>query len=468
MNSNESPTSEPRREIRLARWLLALSLLVLLVVSGWLAWTIPLGNYFYDERFSLRNVAWMIGSGSLLPHWYYWYAPPAFVPQAWAARSLQWISQATGRPSLAAYRTEPRLQWERPGIFVQRSFGLFYSAVALWALARLGKRIASPLAGGLAAFAVATTPWLHLVAAGFKPDPLLLMLTVLCFLPLMRFAESDRWRDLLLAALLMGAATAAKLNGALLAAPIGVAALLSAGRFGRRLGRAAAAACVSIATYLALSPYPLKTLEYIEKLDQGYRVRGRGLDWLDMLTSYACKMRQWRFLGAMIAVAAVVAVAVIATQSLRRRPLDVPGRRWLLVLTFSLVQLAFLVKAAGYPKENHLFQVVPLLLLPLSALFARALRSMQERRTVAASLIALWLAVSGVRMVDFMKGELAVRVASPETAWARESTPQAIEAKPGDAPDQGPGVGSGEPSTGEPRPKGSKRWRPRQFTKNLC
>jgi hypothetical protein len=187
MTSNESPTSESRGEIRFSRWLVALSLLSMLAVSGWLAWTIPVGNYFYDERFSLKNVERMIATGSVLPHWYYWYAPPAFVPQAWAVRSLQWISKATGSPSLAAYKPAPRFRWKQPGIFVQRSFGLFYSAVALWALARLGRKLASPLAGGLAAFAVASTPWLYRVAAGFKPDALLLMLSVLCFLPLMRF-----------------------------------------------------------------------------------------------------------------------------------------------------------------------------------------------------------------------------------------------------------------------------------------
>ena len=383
------------------RWL-TFALLLGLLGPGWIAWNAP-PNDNYDERFSMKNVEWVLRSGRLLPRSYYWYAPPAYLPQAWLLAASSGISRASGRKSLETWTAEPRFSFTAWGTRLSRLPGVLYGVVALGALANLALRLAGPWAAVLAPLIFTSSPWFHAGIYGFKPDPLLLALSLLCLAQLGRYLQLGRAGDFWLAALLFGAATAAKLNGALLAVPLALAAFREP-TWRARWRRIALGGLCGVAVYLLLVPWPrpLEALLYLDKLDAQYDQNAEAEGALDLLGILLSRLAAPHFFGRWIAFAAIAGLCLLLWRAGRRRGAQlVTG--WRVVLAYGVTNLAFLGATTRYPKENHLLPVLPLVALLAALPLAEVVHGLQRRqlRALASMLVAALAAFATVRATSF-------------------------------------------------------------------
>lgn len=197
-----------------------------------------------DERVFVRNAGLMLAAGDL-DHRYYEY-PGLFVYLL--AGTLTAVHASDGAPAYLAGRALVAL----------------FGVVSVFLAYRLGRQQAGAACGLLAAALLAVSPIEVRTAHMIRPDVVLEAFVLLGLLLQGRVGEG-RPRTLASGAAL-GAATAVKFTGALLAPSLALR-LLAVGR--ARLATLALAALASLAAFVLLSPYTL--------LGQGRAVSGAGL-----------------------------------------------------------------------------------------------------------------------------------------------------------------------------------------------
>jgi hypothetical protein len=353
MPASPSPPARisPRRS-----WALALAIALHLVSGGWLLSSKGVGQYFYDERFTLENVRRVALQGHPIPDWYFWYAPLSYLPQATAMLAVDRFADAAGSARLATL--QPTGEPTRLGIRLARSFGIVFGALTLLALHRAVRRLWDDRGADFAVVALAASPWFARGNAEFKPDALLVLLCVTLFVPLLRYVLDGEARGRRVAAIVAGAAAAAKLNGVLAVVPLGLACWREP-TWPRRIRVTLETAAITVVCFLLLNPFPGRALYYLRRVDQQWSVREENLGFLAMLATMLGKLFKSTYLGPLFGIAAVAGL-LLSLASLRFGA-SAPERRAgrALFLLYPAVYLIFLCASTRYPKENNLLPSLP-------------------------------------------------------------------------------------------------------------
>lgn len=228
------------------------------------------GGKTFDERFSLANVAGVLAGNGLAPKQAY-YPSLSYLPQAavlWCAEELH---RATGIEGLAIHVRGRR--WSPTAYLLCRLTNVAFGGASLVLVFVVGRRLFGD-AEGLAAAAVLGAFRRHVISsAHFKPDILVLLLTLLTFYWALLAVERPRRRAFLRAGFGVGLATAAKYTGAGAALSVTAAALVR-WRDRRQWLWLFLAGCTAVATFVLLNPWLGDLYVRLRELAHGYALTG--------------------------------------------------------------------------------------------------------------------------------------------------------------------------------------------------
>ncbi len=170
-------------------------------------------------------------------------------------RAHAWLGQLAGvwpRPAdyHMAFAIDPT-----PMAIAARAVGVVADGVSLWALVRIGERLA-PRAGLVAAAAFALSPLAIPVAHDVFTDPIMLAFSLLALDRMLTLSNASMRREVMLAALFMGLAIGSKYTAAVLLLPFVLACI---GALGVRRGLVAAVsgAAGALLVFATTTPYAL-------------------------------------------------------------------------------------------------------------------------------------------------------------------------------------------------------------------
>jgi 4-amino-4-deoxy-L-arabinose transferase-like glycosyltransferase len=254
----------------------ALALLVVLVAGSFAlrAWDASQGlnaGAHFDERFSLRNVGGILKHGDWRPRQAF-YPSLSYLPQTAVLFASEALHRATGIASLGIYGKTAD-GWSPTAYLLCRLTNAAFGAASLVLLFVVGRRAFGTAEGLLAAAALAAFPRHVISSTHFKPDILVVLLTLLTFHWTLLAAERPRRSAFLRTGLGVGLAASAKYTGAG-AAVAPVVAVLARWRDRRQWGWLALAGVVSAATFVALNPWLNRLLTFAQNLSHGYAAAG--------------------------------------------------------------------------------------------------------------------------------------------------------------------------------------------------
>ena len=234
------------------RLLLTALLLWTALLRVWVALPNPTRTRFWDERFSVRNVARVVETGSLRPANGF-YPTLSYLPQALLLGAAQAAHERWGLPT-GVLADGPGL--DARGYRLCRLLQAAFGVLSVWALYLLGRRLFGPGVGLLAAFLFAALPWHLRQSVIFKPDVLLLATGLLSLVASLRALARPSPRRFAVAGAAIGLCLASKFNAAPFALPLALGALWRGWREDRRillwLGLAAA---VALAVLFVIDPW---------------------------------------------------------------------------------------------------------------------------------------------------------------------------------------------------------------------
>lgn len=253
----------PRPWVRLA---LPALLAAAFALRAWYAVPVLNADRFYDERYSLANVHALVVEGGQ-GKFNGFYPSLSFLPQSLVLAAVDRLHRATGVAALAVF-SDTSDGFTATAYLLCRWVTALFAILGLWATYRLGRRLFSPEVGLLAAVLLAAMP-AHLGnSALFKPDMLVVLLTVVAFGWGLDAGERPSARRFLLAGCGVGLAVAAKYTGVGVAIPVAAAALYGGWRERRRWGGLALAGLASAVTFVALNPHLPVILSYLPRLQR--------------------------------------------------------------------------------------------------------------------------------------------------------------------------------------------------------
>lgn len=372
-------------------------------------------SYFGDElHFMKRSAA--LGTGDLNPHWFH---KPALLMYVLAfVDGLYFVAgRLTGRFDSTAAFGAHFLTDPAPFLLLGR-FVVFLCGVAtVLVIYRIGRKVfgsvAAAFSAGLVGAVLAPMIASSQVIKSDVPSGLLIALSVLVYL---RTREDGRWRWLILASLLAGAAMGTHYYGLVLVPTYGCAELWRAierrERWGRALLRAAAVPFLFVLGFFITSPYnfldptwPRSIAQQVE--DTFFPKQEKVLFEPDSKTEFKPGAQAWggasmAFFEVMtssksMSLALTLLAALGMIETLRRRE-----TRWyglLVLIPFSVFFLAAITVAAYHAQPRHLNAVYPLLatlVWPGALLLARLVPAARHRAPLAARIALTLVALACV------------------------------------------------------------------------
>jgi hypothetical protein len=273
----ERATDEPGALLG-RRWLAPLLLATLVIFSiavrTWDASVGLHGGESFDERFSLANVHGVLAGEGLGPQQAY-YPSLSYLPQAAVLFASEQLHRVTGIAAFGIYTRKGG--WSPTAYLLCRLTNVAFGAASLVLLFFVGRRLFGD-AEGLAAAGVLAAFRRHVISsAHFKPDILVLLLTLLTFWWALAAAWKPRRRAFLRAGVGVGLATAAKYTGAGAALAVTAAALVRWRERGTRWKHVAwllLAGMAAVVTFLLLNPWVGDLYRFLRELAHGYSVTG--------------------------------------------------------------------------------------------------------------------------------------------------------------------------------------------------
>ena len=367
-------------------------------------------GFFFDERIPLENVASILDGGGFRPR-NYWYQSLSHLPQAGLLAVCEQVAEWTGSESLRI-RDDDGF---RPLAYrLCRATTLIFGGLSVWLTFVVGRRLFSDSAGVLAAWLLAVLPWHLFTSARFKPDGLLLMLTLLTFVWILEVVERPTLGNFARAGLGIGLAVATKLNGFVIAVPLALAALVDARRRPGRLLGLGLAAVTAVAVYVALNPWVGQTVATLGQNREYYSLAAEreGSGHVDVLLHSLASLVEPQFHGWLIGLAVVAGVLLVVAAPGRvgtTAPSKAGRARMqaLLLLSFPVAQIVINAAATERFKENHLVQIAPFTCILAAQALVELVRwpsRLDPRRaglaTVAAVVVAGIVATASYRGVD--------------------------------------------------------------------
>lgn len=392
-----------------------LGLLLVLLAAGalrvWYASAQQHINRFEDERYSLQNVRKIYHLDDFEPASGYYPSPVFNLPQVWALRTSQFVYERTGRESFKAVGDNGRLL--PTGFFLTRLYQALCGTATVLLIFLMGRRLASPRVGLLAAAIFAFLPWM-LHSSGYnKPDALLVFGASLAFWTSLRALDRGGVADYAFAGAAIAVAMSAKLTGGLVAVPLTVGTLFFL-RGPERFRRAALlvfAGATSAFTFVLLNPYWRAYLHFIQGLQRDYagRTEASRLEVVPRILKMHVEPMLFGSLFGALALIGTVVVIFRCLEGFRATPRDPVEDRtrliaWSALLAFPLVYTVAYAVQTSYFKANNFLLIVPLTTLGLAwlldALWRRVRELIPPRWTGAVGVTA----ACGVMLFFFLSG----------------------------------------------------------------
>lgn len=405
MRGSSPPVSRP------VRWLLGAFLLTTLALRLWYAGLEPNADRTYDERYSFENIGPLLDQHTLEPSQTF-YLTLAWLPQAALLAASEGFHRLTGN-ELFAVRSAGG-GWSATAYRIARALVAIYSVCGLLVVFLIGRRLFDERVGLLAA-ALLGAFTRDLVSAGkFKPDTLVVLLTLCAFYKTLDLSRDTGWKRFAIVGAIIGCGMSTKMTGISAALPITAAVLFLGWRRLELWLRLGFAALVSFLTFWVLNPYLGRVLRSVANLDEGYESRAEVADSGHLTVYYRQIEFLWTHHGVWIFAFAVAGLFGLAWLAVR------PGaqaerRLGSFMLVFQVVVYS-LMHGAGmslFRGQNYL-SVAPFTALAAAWAMLAAWRwavarqPWLTRRAVAAT---LWVALA------------AWLVARPALAVYREAVP---------------------------------------------
>lgn len=209
---------------------------------------------FWDERYCLRNVRSLIAHGQIRSQNGY-YPSLSYLPHAGVIAAAEGLHRATGIEALSMLDPEGAFGFSKSALLAARLVSVLAGMLTIGLAFLLGRRLASPVVGLLAA-GIVSASWTHLfVSVKFKPDALAVLVAGVAFWWILDALERPSMARFALAGLGVGLSASTKYLGVSIAVPLVVSAAATAGRELRTWARLALAGAVSMATFVALNPW---------------------------------------------------------------------------------------------------------------------------------------------------------------------------------------------------------------------
>ena len=414
-------TSPPGESLRRSRATFLLLLLVLTAGAGLRAWYASGQlhiNRFEDERYSLRNVRKVLLTGDFEPASAYYPSPVFNLPQVLALKASQSLSDSMDAPALATH--DGRGKFTPTAFLITRLYQVLCGVLTLWLAFLVGRRLASPGAGLLAATVLAFMPWMIHASGYNKPDALLVMSVLLSLHAALRAVDATRnWpssrRSLVRtcalwawAGVCVALAMSAKITGGFAAIPLMTGALLAPGERTlrlRRFGLLVLAGATSALAFVLMNPYWRAYLYFLRGLQRDYAGRTEASR-LEIPWKVASMHLDRFFLGPVLGTLALLAFVgcalwLVVRWHARDSEARATGLRWVqlaMLLAYPLLYAAAYAAQTPYFKPNNFLPTVPFTVLALAVWVDTALREtgirwpdrrVQVRAIVAVALLAM-------------------------------------------------------------------------------
>ncbi len=358
MDSSPSSTAikSPPRWIGLA---LAAVLLASFAVRTWDAsFGLYAGRHF-DERFTFKNVSAILKHGELKPR-HAFYLSLSYLPQTAVLAASDGLYRMTDRPIFSIFG-ESRDGNSPTAYWLARMVNVVYGTLSLWVLFLIGRRLYSPEVGLLAAAVLAAVPRHLTSSAEFKPDILVILLTLVTFHWTLSAASRPALGRFLRVGLGVGLAVSTKYTGIAGAIPITAAVLKNGWRDRRQWLWLVLAGLTSILTFLILNPFLDVVFQFIPILVKGYADKGV----TEKSNHWVVFERQVDFLirnhGPVVAVFLLLGLVGLLWRTYRPAPEDSEERRLGSMLILSILLGYSVIHALGmtlFRSQNYL-PVVP-------------------------------------------------------------------------------------------------------------
>ena len=220
---------------------------------------------FFDERFSLRNVAAVLLEGTSQPSNAF-YGSLSYLPQAAALYVSETLHKLTGVEWLAIRSERSSDGWSKTAYFITRAVCAVFGTLSLWLTFLLGRRLFGPEVGLLAAIFYGAFPRHLLASTEFKPDILVVVLVLLTYLWSLDAAADPTRRKVLLAGCGVGLAVATKYTGVGVAIPLTIGVLWHGFRDRKLWFTLVGAGLVSMVTFFVLNPHVAVIFAYLPRI----------------------------------------------------------------------------------------------------------------------------------------------------------------------------------------------------------
>lgn len=377
----------PRRAV--SPWWIGPTLVALLLTSFALrTWDASQGlssRRYFDERFTFKNVASILKQGEFRPR-HAFYLSLSYLPQAAVLGASEGLYRATRYQPFSIYAETPD-GYSPTAYWLARMVNVLYGVLSLWLVFLIGRRIHSPGMGLLAAAILAAFPRHVLSSTEFKPDILVILLTVLTFYWTLGAALRPGLGRFLGVGLGVGLAVSTKYTGIASAIPITAAVLVNGWRDRRQWGWLVMAGLASVVTFVALNPYLGVVFQFIPRLVNGYAAKGVQ----EKSDHGVVFQRQLAFLnehhGPVIVGFVALGVVWMLWRIFRPRPEDSPAQRLGSILVLSLLLGYSVLHSLGmtlFRGQNYL-PVVPFSSLAAAWAVVELWRALARRLPALAS-----------------------------------------------------------------------------------
>ncbi|HSS51589.1 MAG TPA: glycosyltransferase family 39 protein [Thermoanaerobaculia bacterium] len=344
------------------RWVSVALAAVLLASFAVRTWDASFGLYagrHFDERFTFKNVSAILKHGEYKPR-HAFYLSLSYLPQTAVMAASDALYRVTGYAPFSIFG-ESRDGNSATAYWLARMVNVVYGTLSLWVLFLVGRRLYSPEVGLLAAAVLAAVPRHLTSSTEFKPDILVILLTLVTFYWTLAAASQPALGRFLRVGLGVGLAVSTKYTGIAAAIPITAAVLRNGWRDRRQWLWLVLAGATSILTFLVLNPFLDVVFQFIPILVKGYADKGA----TEKSNHWVVFERQVDFLirnhGPVVALFVLLGIVGLLWRIYRPAPEDGEERRLGSLLVLSILLGYSVIHSLGmtlFRSQNYL-PVVP-------------------------------------------------------------------------------------------------------------
>lgn len=318
----------------------------------------PDGGRFWDERYSYRNVRSLVAQGSVRPQNGF-YPSLSYLPHAALIAAGEGLHRVTGIEALSMLDPEGPFGFSESAVLAARLVSVLAGTLTIGLVYLLGRRLASPTIGLLAA-GIVSASWTHLfVSAKFKPDVLTVLVFAVAFWWILDAIERPTAAQFALAGLGVGLSASTKYLGASVAIPLMASALFASGKKLRVWAGLALAGAVAVGSFAALNPWLSLIVHDMSVTRRDYSAKAAAAGethWTVVLEELAWLRQDHRPVVAFFVALGCVGLAARALGRLEGRPTRVEA---VAVVTAILGHSVFYAGATRHFEDWNYLPVLP-------------------------------------------------------------------------------------------------------------